>query len=123
MELVYKDHIEKVFNINVFNYPFDKDKGYSIIEKNNISIFIYRLDKLSGLEKKIKEFSGNNSFKLQKSNLAKEKRYALAYKQYLEKVKVKKEFFDDLICNDGMEHFYTKQECENYIKKWSSKLV
>lgn len=119
----YKDHIERAFNINVFNYPFDKDKGYSIIEENNISIFIYRLDKLSGLEKEIKEFSGGNSFKLQKSNLAKEKRYALAYKQYLEKVKIKKGFFDDLICNDGMEHFYTKQEYENYIEKWSSKLV
>lgn len=119
----YRDHIEKAFGINIFDYPFDKDKGYSIIEKNNISMFIYRLDKLSHLENEIKDFSGDSSFKLQKSNLAKEKRYALAYRQYLEKVKIKKEFFDNLIYNDSMKHFYTEEECKKYINKWKDKLI
>lgn len=119
----YKDHIEKAFGINVFNYPFDKEKGYSIIKKNNISIFIYRLDKLSNLEKEIKEFSNDGNFKLQKSNLAKEKRYAFAYRQYIEQVRIKKEFFKNLIYSDGMTHFYTDDECKKYIEKWKDKLI
>lgn len=119
----FKDHIEKVFGIDIFDYKFNKEDGYSIIKKDNISIFIYRLDKLNKLEKEIKEFSGDNNFKLKRKNIASEKRYAFAYKGYLENVKIEKNFFNNLINDKGMTHFYTEEECKNYRKKWENKLI
>lgn len=119
----FKDQIEKMFDINVFEYKFDKKRGYSIIQKNNISLFIYRLDKLSSLEKEIGEFIGDSSFVLKNSNIANKKRYGFAYYQYLEQVKVKKEFFNTLVSSKGMTHFYTKDECRQYKNKWENKLV
>lgn len=119
----FNDHIKKAFDIDIFKYPFDKNKGYSIIKKNNISIFVYRLDKFSNLEKEIAVFSGEKDFKLKNSNIASEKRYAFAYRQYLEQVKVKKDFFDTLVNSKGMTHFYTEEECEEYKNKWKDKLV
>lgn len=119
----FEDYIEKIFEINVFEYPFNKEKGYSIINKNNISIFIYRLDKLSVLEKEIGQFVGDASFSLKKANEATEKKYAFAYAQYLKLVKVKKDFFDSLVNSRGMTHFYTEEECKKYIKKWADRII
>lgn len=119
----FKDHIEKPFGIDVFAYPFDKDKGYSIIRENNISIFLYRLDKLSELEKEIGQFVGDNSFKLKKANEASEKKYAFAYKEYLQNIKINKDFFNTLVNSRGMTHFYTDEECKKYKNKWNDRLV
>lgn len=119
----FKDHIEKSFGINVFAYPFNKKEGYCVIKKNNISIFLYRLDKLSGLEKEIGQFIDDSSFKLKKSNIASEKHYTFAYHQYLQQVKIKKEFFNILVNSKGMTHFYTNEECKVYRDKWNNKLI
>lgn len=119
----FKNYIEKVFEIDVFKYPFDKEKGYLIINKNNISIFIYRLDKLSKLEREISEFSGHSSFILKKANIASEKKYKFAYQQYLKQVRIEKDFFDSLVESKGMVHFYTTEECKKYKEKWRNKLV
>lgn len=119
----FKVYIEKLFKIDVFKYPFNKEKGYSIITKNNISIFIYRLDKLSKLEKEIGEFIGDNSFVLKKENIASEKKYKFAYKQYLEQVRIKKEFFDSLVNSKGMNHFYTDKECKEYLDECKDRLI
>lgn len=119
----FEDHIEKTFDINIFEYPFDKEKGYSIIKKNNISIFIYRLDKLSQLEREIGEFVGDTSFTLVKTNVASDKEYSFAYNEYLKNVKIKKEFFNTLTYSKGMTHFYTDEECRQYKNKWNNKLI
>lgn len=119
----FTDHIQKAFGINVFKYPFDKNKGYCIIKNKNISIFVYRLDKLDKLEDEIKEFSQDSKFKLKKTNIASEKKYIFAYKEYLENIKIKKSFFDALVDSVGMSHFYTKEECMDYRKQWEDKLV
>lgn len=119
----FEDNIKKIFDINIFEYSFNKEKGYSIINNKNISIFIYRLDKLSKLEKEIGEFIGDTSFTLTKANVASEKKYAFAYNEYLKKVKIKKSFFDSLTCSKGMTHFYTEEECAKYNEKWKDKLI
>ncbi len=119
----FNDHIKKVFGIDVFSYEFDKEKGYSIIKKDNISIFIYRLDKLDKLEKEIREFTGKNSLILKKGNIASEKKYIFAYKEYLQHIKIKKNFFNTLFFSKGMTHFYTEGECEKYKNKWQNRLI
>ncbi|MCI9079048.1 MAG: hypothetical protein HFH68_09015 [Lachnospiraceae bacterium] len=119
----FKDHIEKVFGINVFDYNFDKEKGYSVIKKDNVSIFIYRLDKLDKLEKEICMFTGSNTFKLKRGNVASGKKYIFAYREYLKRIKIQQSFFNGLIDSKGMTHFYTKEECEIYKHKWQDKLI
>ena len=119
----FKDHIGEVFGINIFDYAFDKEKGYSIIKKNNISIFIYRLDKLDKLEKEIEEFTGKKSFSLKKENIASNKRYIFAYREYLKHIKIEKGFFNKLTNSKGMTHFYTEEECKNYRNKWQDKII
>ena len=119
----FDDHIKKVFGIDIFDYSFDKKKGYSIIEKDNISIFIYRLDKLDKLEEEIREFTGISSFILKRENVASEKKYIFAYKEYLRNIRIKESLFSVLANSKGMTHFYTEEECEKYRNKWQDKLI
>lgn len=79
MEEWLKEQLETAFGIGVFCYPFDKEKGYTIIKKDNISVFLYRLDFLSSLEKEISQFAGVKNFKLSCDNIAENKVYVLAY--------------------------------------------
>lgn len=117
----FDDQIKEVFGIDIFDYPFDKEKGWSIIRKGNISIFCYRLDKLSSLENEIGEFTGVKDFSLKRDNSAADKSYYYAYKAYLEEVKIKKEFFEQLMQSEAVTHFYTEEECENMRRKWGKR--
>lgn len=117
----FDDQIKAVFGIDVFAYPFDKEKGYSIIRKGNISIFCYRLDKLNFLENEIGEFTGVKDFSLKKDNMAADKAYYYAYKGYQKEVKIKKEFFEQLMQSEAVTHFYTEEECENMCRKWEKR--
>ncbi len=117
------DQVEKPFAVNVFEDTFDKEKGYSIIKKGSVSVFVYRLDKLSQLEEEIREFSGISNFCLKKSNDASDKAYAMAYKEYMRNVQVKKGFFLKLLKSQGMTHFYTEEECQKIYEKWEKHLI
>ena len=41
-----KDH----FGLDIFAEPFDREKGFGIYKKNNIEVFVYKLEKLNSLE-------------------------------------------------------------------------
>lgn len=114
--------IRDIFGIDVFEHPFDKTKGYSIMRKNNISIFLYRLDFLNSLEKELGEFCGVEDFKLKSDNVGADKYYALAYSEYKKNIKIDKEFFAECLTSKEMTHFYTEEECSAYKEKWKDKL-
>lgn len=123
MEEWFKKNIENAFGIDVFAQPFNKEKGYTIIKKGNVSVFVYRLDFLSSLEKEIGEFSGVEDFKLEHDNSANDKAYVMAYNSFLEEVKVDQNLFEEIINSKVMNHFYTEKEREDYRKKWESRKI
>lgn len=115
--------LKTAFGIDVFSEPFDKERGYIVIKRENVSVFVYRLDFLSSLEKELGEFAGVKDFKVQNANSADEKTYALAYRSFLEEVRLKRDFFEQSINSRIMSHFYTRRECEKYCKKWEDRVV
>ena len=44
--------------INIYDYPFDKELGYSIIKKGNITIFLYRLDSMNECWTRLSKLTG-----------------------------------------------------------------
>lgn len=122
MEEWLKEQLETAFGIGVFCYPFDKEKGYTIIKKDNISVFLYRLDFLSSLEKEISQFAGVKNFKLSCDNIAENKVYVLAYQSFLEEVKFESSFLSKVFNSKIMTHFFTLEERKNYQRKWEEKI-
>lgn len=115
----YDDEFKNKLGIDIFEEPFDREKGYAIYKKGSIEIFLYRLKDLNSLEGEIREFLGRDDFKILHTNNAAEKNISFIYKELKEKYRFPKGYvklyYDD---NERMDYFYTKEEQERFLKEW-----
>lgn len=93
--------------INIYDYDFDKSKGYLIMESNNIKLLIYKLE-LDDRNKEIilaKFLNSNKSrIKLEKTNLSTNKGYSDIYKKF----KNNSIYSDEMITKIKQSKFYKK---------------
>lgn len=116
----YLKEFKDILNINIYEYPFDKEKGYSIIEKDGISLLLLKTERLNDLESVIGKFLGVEKFKLTGKNMAKNKKYKFAYQDYLRNVKIPLKFVEHYYCNNRyMDYFYTEAEKETFYQRWA----
>lgn len=117
----YMREFQNVLDINIYEYPFDKTRGYSIIEKNGISLLLLKMEKLNELDQIIGDFLEIENFKLEKYNMAENKSYKYAYQNYLENVKFPSDFFEYYYSdNKYMDYFYTEEEKNVFRERWKN---
>ncbi len=115
----FDEQMKKYFQIDVFQYPFDQEKGYSIIKKENIELLLMKLEKLNELEEVIGEFLSMKGFRLYNTNIGLKKAYRFAIQEYKETVNISQEQLEDVyIRNARMQHFYTEKERHELYLKW-----
>ncbi|MCI8373945.1 MAG: hypothetical protein HFI29_00675 [Lachnospiraceae bacterium] len=115
--------IKRVFGIDVFQEPFDKEKGYGIIRKGNVEILIYKLEALNNLEGMIGDFLERDGFQLKRENLSEEKIYSAAYYELKNRIKISKQYFQYYYNNNlAYLHFYTEEEISRYKKIWEERI-
>lgn len=115
--------IKGLFGIDIYEYPFDKEKGYQIIKKDNIEIFLYKCEKLNELEKELGNFVGDKQYKLGNENINEQKIYQYTYAEFKENVVLDKDYFDYYYKgNKKVLHFYSKKEIEEFSNRWTSKI-
>jgi hypothetical protein len=115
----FHDELEYLTGINVYEYPFDKEKGYSVIKKDNIEILLLTMENMDNNEQTIADFAGINEFKLCKDNVGENKEYKYAYKRTKDEIEIPEDILD-YYYNDNLQlkHFYTEQQIENFRSKW-----
>ena len=119
------DHeLKAVFGVDIFEYPFDKEKGYSVIKQNNIEVLVMKLEKLNSLESVIGDFVGAPHFKLVNANESSNKTYKYLYQNVREAIKVPREVVDLYYKgNPRMDYFYTEEEKAEFLKKWQNNIA
>lgn len=119
----FEVEIGKILGIDVFDYPFDRKKGYSIIEKNGISLLLLKLERINALENVIGEFLGNENFELMYGNNAEEKGYKYIYENYKRNVRIPHQFYEYYYKgNKYMDHFYTEEEKKEFYQHWKDRI-
>lgn len=118
----FEDSFKKYNGIDVFDYPFDKEKGYSILEipEKNTEIFIYQLEKLNDVAPELGKFVGIENFTLVNGNVAENKWYAAAYHQAKKELKFSRTYFDACFNSKIMNHFYSETDIEKFKTRWIS---
>jgi hypothetical protein len=120
----FNAELKEVFGIDVYSYPFDKDKGYSVIKWDDIEVLVVKLEKLNELERIVGEFAGAPQFKLLNANEASKKGYRDLYRSIRESVKIPREvvslYYDG---NRFMDHFYSEEEKRSFLKKWQNNIA
>ena len=116
--------MKSAFDVDVFQHPFDKEKGYSIIKQGNVEVLLMKLEKLNSLESIIGQFVGAPHFKLINANEGSKKIYKHLYKNVREVIKIPREIVD-LYYKDNprMDHFYTEEEKAGFLKKWECNIA
>ncbi len=115
----FQYELDRVFGVDIFQEPFDKKKGFTIIKKDNVEIFIYKLEMLRGLDKELGGFLDREDYKLMDTNLSENKIYYYAYRELRKTIKLSREYFAYYYAgNQAYRHFYTDEEIDVYKKCW-----
>lgn len=113
----FDEQLKYPFGIDAFSEKLDMDKGWTVLEKDNIELFLYKTEKLSCLEQEIGEFIGDRNFELKNENQAKDKSYALAYEEYKNNMVIPKEQWIREQIIFAM-NFYTEEELSQVLHKY-----
>lgn len=114
----FDEEIYKVTGINVYDYSFNKDKGFVSIKKGKYKIFIYRLDKLNELGKELKKFIDSPSFEIVSTNFTADSLYSSISKKFASYYKYASNISNVYAESKYMKHFYTETEVENLKTRW-----
>lgn len=106
--------------IDIMKYPFDKDKGYSIIKEKNIEIFVYQLEKLNNLIPELSQWTGVHFDKLENGNITADKWTADSYKQAQNELVITQEYFDACFNEPYVKHCYSDEDIEKFKAKWKN---
>ncbi len=118
----FEENFEKYNHINVYDYPFDRKKGYSIIKDRNTEVFIYQLEKLNEIQNDLGQFLGIEDFRLTNDNVGSEKWYAPAYQQALKELKFSREYFEYCYDSKLVKHFYSEEDIDRFKCRWSKNI-
>ena len=117
----YNNVFQKVMDINIYDHPFNRDLGYTIIEENGIQVLLLKLEKMNSLKRVIGDFLDEADFELINRNVAEYKNYRYAYQNYLEHVKIPLETWEYYYNgNKYMDYFYSENEKKQFYKRWES---
>ena len=119
----FDNELKAISDIDVYANPFDREKGYSIIKRNNVESLVMKLEKLNSMEQVIAEFVGAPRFKLKNDNEGDNKPYKYLYKQIKKAIKIPRETFDFYYKDPRMSHFYSEDEIAGFLNKWKDNIA
>lgn len=113
--------LKNVLGIDIYQYDFDMEEGYSIIEQDGISILLLKTEKMDQLMHVIGKFIGCPNFKLcENQNVGSRKSYRYAYEAYKKDFRLSKAALEKWYQgNERVNHFWSLGEQEEYLKQWN----
>ncbi len=105
--------IHDITGINIFDFHFDKEKGFGVIEKENIILVIYKIEGLKNLENYIRE-RFIRDYALVEGRVASD----IQYKRFINGFKVNSTELDEIINNKFMKYFYSEKQILHIKNKY-----
>ncbi|MEZ5540430.1 MAG: putative capsular polysaccharide synthesis family protein [Pseudomonadota bacterium] len=108
------------FGIDVFEHPFPVEQGYTVINRDRISLLVLRVE----LDDRVKaqaigDFLGLDNFELVRSNVASQKSYAAQYAQFRDRVRLPAALLEQMYESRYARHFYSAAERAAFRARWS----
>lgn len=112
--------MKQTLGIDVYNYPFPKEKGYISIEKGNCKVLVIKLEVADEVKAKaIQDFLGIEEFRMvEPVNTAEDRGYIHTYRDFQQTVELPEAYVELMYSSDYMRHFYSDTEIEATKLKW-----
>ena len=115
----FDKELKAVFGFDIFQHPFNKDRGYDIFETEKADFLIIRTENLTrSCPTALKEFLNIESFELSNNNVGGKKPYRKLYKQLLNNITIPADTLNRIYGSRFVRHFYKNSEIENFKKRW-----
>lgn len=119
----FDNEFKEVIGIDVYDYPFDHEKGYTIIKAGNIEVLIIKLEELDKcFISAMSDFLGIQNARMTRKNTGNEKNYSHIYKKALKSILIDNSICQRIYSAKFVRHFYSQEEIGNFAKKWSKGL-
>ena len=113
--LWFDREIKRLWGIDIYQYPFDREKGYSIIRSAGIEIFLYKSEKLNDISKELYMFVLNRPI----SQFSTEYKTDISWRN-----EAYQEFKNNVILNsEYVDHYYKNNKKMDYLKKWEKNIA
>ncbi|MEM8908547.1 MAG: putative capsular polysaccharide synthesis family protein [Bacteroidota bacterium] len=116
--LYFEEEFEPVLGIDVYQYPFDRERGIGWIRKGKLQILILQLEQLAKNETQIAQFIGKSDFRLLRANTAKKSWYAEWYRPFIDQFRAENAQLRALYDSKFMQHFYTPAAIQAFEEHW-----
>ncbi|MGB7539843.1 MAG: glycoside hydrolase family 99-like domain-containing protein, partial [Anaerolineales bacterium] len=118
-ELWFDIQLKPIFSIDVFEEPFNKQRGYQIYQNNRFRLLLLRMEDMNNTIKlAMKEFLDIEEIHLPKDNFGSEKFYADLYNDF-KKLPLPSIYVEDVYSTQGARHFYTDGELKRFASNWT----
>lgn len=115
----FDEQIKRHLGVDVFQYPFDRERGYVVIKQENVELFLFKVEKMEALLSEIAAFLGSKELPVVNANVAEQKWYGLAYQQFRKEIKLPASYVRHYYeGNSKMDYFYTQEEKMQFLEKW-----
>lgn len=117
----FDQELKGTFGIDVFEYPFDKERGYSVIRHNNLELLMYQFEKLPEIfSSAISELLNLHDVpELERRNVGEAKWYAELYANVKANIVVPVEICKKVYSTKYVRHFYSSEMIEEFVNEWS----
>ncbi len=116
----FEDEFNKVLGIDIYDYPFDHKKGYSIIDANGISILAMQSEINDETKNQaLQLFLGNSSIHISRANESSKKDYSEAYRKFKKEIVLPASYIEEMYDSNYSKYFYSPEEIEIFRQKWS----
>jgi hypothetical protein len=120
-EVWFKREMCDFFGIDVLNEPFNKDKGYEIIEHEGNRLLVLRMEDLSqtlsvALSKLLRL---DREPPIRNANVRSQSREGSQYAELKRRVNLPTDWLQDFYKRRFITHFYSEEMIRGFIKKWS----
>lgn len=108
----FDEEYKKSLGVDIYEHPFDRERGCGLIRSGNMEILLLTLEKLGENEETIGAFLELPHFKLMPTNRAEMKWYRPIYETTKDSIRFDKEEIEAIYSSRFVQYFYSEQEIE-----------
>ena len=116
----FDQEAKAVFGIDVYETPFDHERGYSICAGQGVSLLVLRIEDFDwAVAPALSEFLGVDDITLERTHVGVAGENGELYKEVLETISVPQHLLDQAYGSRYARHFYTESELDQLRSKWA----
>jgi hypothetical protein len=117
----FDEEFNKTMEIDIYDFPFNRERGYSIIDLEGSSVLIMQSEVDDATkEEALRLFLKNDKISIAHANKSSNKAYNEAYRSFKKKIVLPQDYIEKMYNAKYTKHFYSESEIEKFKQRWGS---